>query len=199
VSESSVPKILLIVASVRSARFADRITPWLESKLESNENFELDVLDLRDHPLPAYDLPRSPASAPRHYRDDAERAVGEQLEVADGFLILTPEYNHGYPGSLKNVLDHFFIEFAHKPVAFVGYGSVGASRAIEQLRQVFVEYDVVSTRHALHIVGPQMREIMGGANDVLDTLNERLDMVIANLLWWTNALRDARSLVSVAG
>jgi NAD(P)H-dependent FMN reductase len=197
VSDSSVPRILLIVASVRSARFADRLTPWLEAQLSGNENLELDVLDLRDHPLPLYDLPKSPASTPRQYRDDTERSIGEQLDAADGFLILTPEYNHGYPGALKNALDHFFAEFAHKPVAFVGYGSVGASRAIEQLRQVMVELEAVSTRHALHIVGTQMREIMGGATDVLDTMNERLDMVVANLLWWTTALRDVRSLATV--
>jgi NAD(P)H-dependent FMN reductase len=109
------------------------------------------VLDLRDHPLPFFDgIP--PARAPREYAHDAVAAVGRQIDAADAFVIVTGEYNHGYPAVLKNLLDWTFPEWQRKPVGFVGWGNVGGARAIEQLREVVIEMEMAPIRFAVHVL-----------------------------------------------
>jgi len=111
------------------------------------------VVDLRDLTLPNYDLPTPPAMAFRQYGSDVEQGLGERLDAADGFIVITNEFNHGYSAALKNVLDHYFIELSHKPIAFLGYGNVGGARAIEQLRQVVIELDMVPIKYSVNIPG----------------------------------------------
>ncbi len=192
----STPRIGVIVASTRTVRFADHPLAWLTATLAERNDLEFTVIDVREHPLPFYDLPKAPAMAPRQYSSDAERALGEQFDALDGYVIIVNEFNHGYSAALKNVLDHFSDEFHRKPVAFVGYGNVGGARAIEQLRQVAAELEMVSIRHAIHITGPQMAPIReGGAAEaeVFASLDPRLEMVVNDLVWWSNALKTARA------
>ncbi len=190
------PTIAIIVASTRTTRFADLPLSWIVERLGKRDDLAIEVLDLRDHQLPYYDSPLPPARAPRTYHSEAERAVGEILDRADGFLVITNEFNHGYSAALKNVLDHFFVEFRRKAVAFVGYGNVGGSRAIEQLRQVAAELELASTRHAVHIMGVQMMQIRtepDSATGIFEALNDRLELVVNDLVWWATALRTARA------
>lgn len=168
---------------------------WILGRLRERTDLSIEVVDLREHPLPFYDLPTPPAMAGRVYTSVEERALGALLDAADGYLVITNEFNHGYSAALKNVIDHFFVEFRRKAIAFVGYGNVGGSRAIEQLRQVSAELEMVSTRHAVHIMGTQMREIRQdetARTEIFSSLDDRLDQVVGDLLWWTNALRAAR-------
>jgi len=191
-----IPTIALIVASTQSVRFADLPLGWLTDRLSARDDLALSVLDLREHPLPFYDRPTPPAKLARAYSDDRERRLGELLDAADGYLVLTNEFNHGYSAALKNTLDHYFAEFRRKAMGFVGYGNVGGSRAIEQLRQVAAELEMVSTRHALHIMGPQMQQIRSDeliAHAVFESLDDRLDTVVTDLVWWADALRRARN------
>ncbi|MES2171096.1 MAG: NAD(P)H-dependent oxidoreductase [Actinomycetota bacterium] len=189
------PRIGVIVASTRTTRFADHVLPWLGAYLDGRDDLDVTVIDLRDHPLPFYDLPASPGMAPRDYSSDEQRGLGELFDSLDGYIVITNEYNHGYSASLKNTIDHFSFEFHRKPVAFVGYGNVGGSRAIEQLRQVFAELEMVSVRHAVHLLGPSIRAIMQGADagSALTEYEPRLTQVVDDLLWWANALRAARA------
>ncbi|MCU1421241.1 MAG: NAD(P)H-dependent oxidoreductase [Microbacteriaceae bacterium] len=191
-------KIALIVASTRTTRFADAPLAWLRSRFAERADLEVTVVDLRDHPLPCYDLPVPPSMAARQYNTAAERELGELLDAADGYIILANEYNHGYTASLKNTLDHYMAEFEHKPVAFVGYGNVGGARAIEQLREVAVELDMVPVKHAVHILGPAIMAIRGG-EDAVETLAQydvRLEPLLGNLGWWVDATAAARAAVA---
>ncbi len=99
----------------------------------------------------------------------------------------SPEYNHGYPAVLKNALDHSFVEWQRKPVAFVGYGNVGGARAIEQLRQVVVELEMVPLRHAVHILPEVVRVAREAARPVdpavFASLEARADLLAADLAW----------------
>jgi NAD(P)H-dependent FMN reductase len=193
---AAVVRIAIVVASTRTQRFADYPLAWLLDRLGSREDLELSVIDVRDVSLPYYDLPKAPALAHRAYSSDAERVLGEQIDSIDGFVFLVNEFNHGYSAALKNVLDHYFAEFEHKPAAFFGYGNVGGSRAIEQLRQVVAELDMVSVRESLHIFGMQFAPIREGgaaAAAVFETLEPRLTAMTDHLLWWARALRAART------
>ena len=127
------PRLQIIVASTRPTRFADKPLAWLVERLAKRDGLEFEILDMRDHPLALYDLADSPARTPREYAREDIVALGRALDRADGYIVLTSEYNHGYPASLKNALDHVFVELNRKPVSFLGYGGVGAARAIEQL------------------------------------------------------------------
>ncbi len=190
------PLIGVIIASNRAERFADHVIGWLTQQLTIRADLDIDLIDVREVALPFYDLPVPPAKAHRVYRSDTEQRLGARLEAAEGYLILTNEYNHGYSAALKNVLDHFFIEFVHKPVALVGYGNVGGARAIEQLRNVIAELDMVSVRETVNILGHQFAPIRDGgvnARHVFETLNPKLTVMTDNLLWWSRALTSARS------
>jgi NAD(P)H-dependent FMN reductase len=192
---ASTPHIAIIIASTRPNRFADFVVSWLLTQTASRRDFTFEVIDLRDHPLPFYELPGSPAMAPRAYSSDAERALGEKLDAAGGFLIVTNEYNHGYSAVLKNTLDYYFTEWNRKPISFVGYGNVGGARAIEQLRQVADELDMASVRPTVNILGKYFMDIRGGA-DVTETLRPlevRLEALLSDLHWWTVALSTARA------
>ena len=85
---------------------------------------------------------------PKPERDDVA-TLGNAIDRADGFVVLTGEYNHGYPAVLKNAMDWTFVEWRHKPITFVGWGNVGGARAIEQLRAVAVEFEMAPLRHAV--------------------------------------------------
>jgi NAD(P)H-dependent FMN reductase len=190
------PRVALIIASTRTTRFADPVAAWVQQTLDARGDLELDVIDVREVALPAYDLPTPPAIAHREYANATERALGERLDAADGYLIVTHEFNHGYSAPLKNLLDHYFAEFEHKPVAFVGYGNVGGSRAIEQLRQVIIELNMVSVRESVHVFGhlfPAVRAGGEAADEALASLEPRLTTMTNHLLWWTRALAVARA------
>jgi NAD(P)H-dependent FMN reductase len=189
------PRLQIIVASTRPTRFADKPLAWLVERLAKRDDLEFEILDMRDHPLALYDLADSPARTPREYAREDIAALGRALDRADGYIVLTSEYNHGYPASLKNALDHVFVELNRKPVSFVGYGGVGAARAIEQLRLVCIEFEMAPLRHAVHILpNVMLPALQAGVFDleVFAPLDQRLEMLIGDLLWWTNALRAAR-------
>jgi NAD(P)H-dependent FMN reductase len=189
------PRLQIVVGSTRPTRFADKPLAWLLDRLSSRDDIDLDVLDLRDHPLALFNLALSPARTHREYPSEDVRRLGQAFDSADGYIMLTSEYNHGYPASLKNALDYVFVEFNHKPVSFVGYGNVGGARAIEQLRLVSIEFEMAPLRHAVHILPDVMRPAMMAEEfdlEIFAPLDERLEMLINDLTWWTNALKAAR-------
>jgi NAD(P)H-dependent FMN reductase len=193
---STVPNILIIVASTRTARFADFPLAWVQERTAGRSDFAFQVLDLRDNLLPFYDLQSAPAMAPRVYETELARTIGEKLDAADGFLVITNEYNHGYSAALKNLLDHYFVEFNRKPISYVGYGNAGGSRAIEQLRQVAGELDMVSVRPTVHVFGPQLMAIRQDASTaagIFESLEPRLELLLTDLRWWASALHTARA------
>ena len=192
---TSVAHIVIVVASQRTNRFADYPLRWLLEQTKSRTDFTFEVLDLRDHTLPSEILQNAPSMAPRQYVSEDHRAIGELLDRADGFIVLANEYNHGYSAPLKNTLDHYFVELNRKPMAFIGYGSVGGARAIEQLRQVINELDMASVRPTVNILPPFIMQIRAGNENVTEVfapLQVRLTPLLDDLHWWASALKVAR-------
>jgi NAD(P)H-dependent FMN reductase len=188
------PHIVIIVASTRPMRFADHPLAWVLAETSKHPEFTFEVLDLREHVLPLFERAGSPGMSPRAYGSDIERAIGEKLDAADGFLVIANEYNHSYNAPVKNLLDTFFAEWNRKPISFLGYGNVGGARAIEQLRLVAAELELASVRPTVNVLGPQIMAIRGGA-DSLETLaiyEPRLKALLADLHWWATALKVAR-------
>ncbi len=121
--------------------------------------------------------------------------MGERLDAVDGFIVIANEFNHGYSAALKNVLDHYFIELSHKPIAFLGYGNVGGSRAIEQLRQVAIELDMVPIKYSVNVMGPQFFAIREGVPvyEAFAPLETPLARLVESLEWWADATTRVRA------
>jgi NAD(P)H-dependent FMN reductase len=194
------PHIQVIQGSTRDGRFSDNVVEWVRAGLSSRRGVSVDVADLREHPLPFFDQ-GPPSRTPREYKSGEIANFANAVDRADGFVVLTAEYNHGYPAVLKNALDHAFVEWNRKPIAFVGWGNVGGARAIEQLRMVAVELEMAPVRRAVHILPDVMIPIMRGEDDpatALATLDPQLELLADDLLWWAGALSAARRGEAVA-
>lgn len=190
----SKPYILVIVGTTRDGRFSERPAAWLDSRLAARPDLSYELADLRDFPMPFYEQERPPAYGHRDYPPEIDRWA-RTVDGADGYLVITSEYNHGYPASLKNALDQVFPELNRKPIAFAGYGNVGGARAIEQLRLVAVELEMAPLRHAIHILPEVMipaRRSEPFDPELLAPLDDRLTRVLDDLVWWARALTAAR-------
>lgn len=135
------PRLVIIVGSVRDGRFGPTVARWVADQLDSFDGFEVDTLDIADvdHPLSL------PAQPPKIAREDYPRPAGlrpgtDALESADAFLVVTPEYNHSFPASLKALIDWHFTQWEAKPVGFVSYGGApGGRHAVAHLENVLTE------------------------------------------------------------
>jgi NAD(P)H-dependent FMN reductase len=131
----------------------------------------------------------------RHERkaDAALTALGQRMEQADAFVIVTPEYNHGYPAALKFLIDSIYTPWQAKPVAFVSYGGIsGGLRAVEQLRPVFAELHAVTIREVVSFANAWEQFDEAGALQQPDPARKAMARLLAQLNWWAVALRDAR-------
>jgi NAD(P)H-dependent FMN reductase len=190
------PLIELLVGTTRQARLADKPLAWIVDRLSRRDDLEIEIVDLRDHPLPFFEGPVAPIRAPREYPSEEVARLGRTFDRASGFLVLTGEYNHGYPAVLKNALDHFYVEFNRKPITFVGYGNVGGARAVEQLREVAVEFEMAPLRYAVHVLPDLLIEAIGTDEftpELFAPLDARLEAAADDLVWWSNALDAART------
>lgn len=190
------PHIAVILGSTRQGRFGDKPARWVQQQLATRPGVATELLDLRDFPLPFYDLAEAPArrgNAP--HSDPALAAWSEAIGRADAFVVVTPEYNHGYPAVLKNAFDHLYREWVRKPIAFVSYGSAGGARSIEQLRQVAIELEMAPVKRAVAIPTDIIMKFMFEGIEDLDfsSANDAANAMIDDLLWWTAALTAARA------
>jgi NAD(P)H-dependent FMN reductase len=188
--------IQVILGSTRDSRFSARAGAWVVEGLSARGDMEIELIDLRDYPLPFFDG-ISPIRTRRDYPSPEIARLGQALDRADGFVIVTPEYNHGYSAVLKNAIDHTWVEWQHKPVTFVGWGNVGGARAIEQLRLVMVELEMAPLRHAVHILPdvlvPALRAPEPFDPSLLEPLAPKLALLGDDLHWWASALATARA------
>ena len=186
------PKIGIILSTTRDNRFADIPGKWLMELAKERTDLEFELIDLRDYPLPFLNEVASNMWAPT--QNEVGRRWQKKLAEFDGYVIITAEYNHAPSGVIKNALDYAYVEWNRKPVAFVGYGSVGGARAVEQLRLIAVELQLAPIRSAVHIQGGDFMAITQGEKKLedLDYLPPLVTAMFDDLAWWANALKAAR-------
>ncbi len=184
-------KIGIVVGSTRANRFADVPTEWMKSIADRRSDIEAEILDLRDFPLPFFDEAASPAWAPS--KNEVAQAWQSRIDKLDGFIFIAPEYNRGPTAVLKNAIDYAYNEWSKKPVTFVGYGPVGAIRAVEQLRLHAIEVQMAPVRHAVHILMTDfMAARQGTPLHEMDHLNKSAEQALDQLAWWGRVLKNAR-------
>jgi NAD(P)H-dependent FMN reductase len=187
--------IKVIAGSTREGRFSDKAAAWIAEEIKKQDNVAVEVLDLRDYDVPFFNEPMSPSFKQESYKNEAVARFTKKIEEGDAFVIVTPEYNHGTSGVLKNALDWVYPEWNNKAVAFVSYGGVGGARAVEQLRQNVIELQMAPIRNSVHIPGEQYFQVLFGKMDVKElfaSVSKQAEDMITQLLWWARALKNAR-------
>ena len=190
------PKIAIIIGSTRPTRFADKPAQWMLKQAQARDDIEVELVDLRDHSLPFFNEMASNMWMPSQ-NPEAVRWQ-ETIGRFDGYIFVVAEYNRSITGVLKNALDQAYKEWNRKPFTAIGYGGTGASRAIEHLRGIAVELQMVSTHAAVHIGGGDFMAVfpMGGNKPIeeieanlLPSANTALD----ELVWWAKATMAAKA------
>ncbi len=187
-------KMGLIVGSTRPNRFADTPVRWLVEGAAARADLKLEVLDLRDQRLPFFDEPASPGYTGGVYTRPEAEAWRKRIGEFDAFIATVAEYNHGPTAALKNAFDSAYLEWQRKPIAFVGYGGVGAARAIETLRGVVIELQMAPIKQEVNIgMEPYLGIVRGGRtlNDY-EYLVQSRGAMFDQLVWWGQALKAAR-------
>jgi NAD(P)H-dependent FMN reductase len=198
--DGDVMRIALIVGSTRPNRFADHPVKWIQQGAATRSDLELETLDLRDWPLPFFAEPTPPVFSGGVFTDPLAQRWGLKIAEFDGFIICTAEYNHGPPAVLKNALDYAMIEWKHKPVSYVGYGGVGAARAIEHLKLTAIELRMAPLSLAVHIGLEAFLGVLsqGKSLDDYPYLIDARTLMFNQLLWWARALAPARAAHTLA-
>jgi NAD(P)H-dependent FMN reductase len=188
----SKPKIGIIVGSTRANRFADKPTEWIANIAKAHTDLDFEVVDLRDYPMPFFEEATSPAWAPS--QNEVAQRWQKKIDELDGYIFITAEYNRGPTAVLKNAIDYAYNEWNNKPAAFVGYGGVGAARAIEQLRLHAVEMQMAPTRAGVHILMADFMAVLqqGKKLEEFDHLNQSATAMLNQLAWWAKAQKTAR-------
>ena len=137
-------KVGIIIGSTRPGRKAEDVARWLHAIASARSDASFELVDIKDYNLPLLDEPVPPSMG--QYGKEHTQRWGAKVAEFDGYVFVTPEYNHGPSGALKNALDYLFAEWNNKAAGFVGYGSVGGTRAVEQLRLIAAELQMATVR-----------------------------------------------------
>src|SRR3954464_8946991 len=140
-------RIAIIVGSTRPGRHARAVADWVLGQTSGRPGARYEIIDLADYPLPHLDEPMPPSFG--QYQHDHTKAWAATIGGYDGFIFVPPEYNHSTSGVLKNAIDYLYAEWNNKAAAFVSYGSLGGARAIEHLRAICSETQLVHVRQQL--------------------------------------------------
>ena len=188
----SPPKIAIIISSTRQTRFGEKPARWIYDIASKRSDMEVELIDLRDYPMPFFDEVASNAWAPT--QNEVGLRWQKKIAEFDGYIFITAEYNRGVTGVLKNALDYAYVEWNKKVAAYVGYGSVGGARAVEHLRLISVELQMHPTRTGVHIQGADFMAVsrQGKSLTEIEHLQPNATAMLDELVWWTNAVKTAR-------
>ena len=182
-------KIKVIVGSTRANRFSEKPAQWIFDLAKQRADLDVELLDLRDYPLPFFEEAMPPGLAKDSYTNPVVVKWRDKIREADGFIICTPEYNHGYPAVLKNALDYTYFAWARKAVAFV---ALGRRRRHARRRAAAAGRPSSSTwcRPAGPCTSPTRGSSRTSASIATDQNNNAAKALLDHLTWWTGALEE---------
>lgn len=137
-------RIAIIVGSTRPNRVARQVADWVNENAQQHGGAEFELVDLVDYDLPLLDEPLPPAMG--QYANEHTKKWSEKIASFDGYIFVTPEYNHSVPGALKNAVDYLYAEWNNKSIGFISYGSAGGTRAVEAWRLIAAELQLADVR-----------------------------------------------------
>jgi NAD(P)H-dependent FMN reductase len=191
------PRIALIIGSTRATRFADKPAQWMLTQAQARDDMEVELVDLRDFDLPLFNEMASNMWMPS--ADPHAVAWQKKLAEFDGYVFVVAEYNRSITGSLKNALDQAYVEWVRKPMGAIAYGSMGGARALEHLRNIAVELQMVPVRNAVHIGGGDFFKVhpIGGNAAIAEieaSLMASAKATLDDVVWWAKATMAAKAV-----
>src|SRR5712691_3749711 len=182
-------KIAVIIGSTRPGRVGESVAKWVYELAKKRTEAEFELVDTRDFNLPLLDEPVSPIM--RQYNKSHTKVWAAKIGSFDGYVFVTPEYNHGISGALKNAIDFLFREWNNKAAGFVSYGGAGGARAVEQLRLVLAEVQMATVHNQVLLsmfTDFENFSVFKPASQHEKSVNAMFDQVIA----WGGALKSLR-------
>jgi NAD(P)H-dependent FMN reductase len=185
-------KIAIVISTTRDTRFGHKPAKWVQDIAAQRGDVDAEIVDLRDFPMPFFNEVASNAWAPS--QNPVAQKWQKKVAEFDGYIFVTAEYNHSMPAVLKNALDYAYPEWNKKAASFVGYGGVGGSRAVEQLRLVAAELQLATIRNGVYIQGADFMAVWKNGGELKDIphLQPNVNEMLDQLVWWTRALKAAR-------
>ena len=183
-------KLAIVIGSTRPGRKADAVARWVLGIAQKHAGAEFEIVDIKDYNLPLLDEPVPPSMG--QYTQPHTKAWAAKIAAFDGYVFVTPEYNHGPSGALKNAIDFLYAEWNNKAAGFVGYGSMGGARAVEQLRLVMGELQVADVRAQV------MLSLFTDFENFTtfkpsDRHEKSVDAMLEQLIAWSGALKTLRA------
>lgn len=174
-------RLAVVVGSTREGRFGPTVASWFVDQARRRDDVTVDVIDLAHTDIPS-------------------EALSGAIDAADAFVVVTPEYNHSFPGPLKSAIDSIRTGWFAKPVAFVSYGGLsGGLRAVEPLRGVFAELHAVTIRETVSFHMARERFDGDGNPKDPDVVNSAAHALLEQLTWWATTLRAGRAARTYRG
>src|SRR5580765_6271955 len=182
-------RIAIIMGSTRPGRKAETVAKWVYEIAQKRSDAEFELVDIKDFNLPLLDEPVPPIMG--QYNQPHTKIWAAKMGSFDGYVFVTPEYNHGISGALKNAIDFLFAEWNNKAAGFVSYGGVGGARAVEQLRLVLAEVQIATVRNQVLLsmyTDFENFSVFKPASQHEKSVNAMFDQVVA----WSSALKTLR-------
>ena len=185
-------KIAIIISTTRALRFGDKAAEWIRDIAAARDDMEVELIDLRDYPMPFFDETATNPWVPSENR--VAQRWQRKIAEFDGYVFVLAEYNRGLAAVLKNALDYVYPEWNRKAAGIVGYGWVGGARAVEQLRLIAAELQLLAIRTTVYIQGADFVAASQNGKDLREVayLQSGAKNTLDELVWWTTSLKAAR-------
>ena len=184
------PKLGVIVASVREGRMGGPVSQWLLDRAKAHGQFEIRPLDLKEIDLPLLSERNHPRL--QRYEQESTKAWSRMVDEVDALVIVTPEYNFSSPPALVNALDHLYVEWHYKPAGFVSYGGMaGGSRSVQMTKLIVTTLKMVPLDEAVNITYVT-RHVKDGVFTPEERHEKSVTTMLDELMRWTNALAPLR-------
>lgn len=181
-------KIGIIIGSVRPGRLGESVGKWVYEQAKKRDDAEFELIDLMDYNLPLMDEPNLPAI--KKYTKDHTKVWSAKIDEFDGYIIVTPEYNHSTSGALKNALDFLYQEWNNKAVGFVSYGAISGARAVESLRPMMAQFQMADVR--AQVMLSNFTDFEDGKCKPHPRQEESAKVLFDQVIAWSNALKVLR-------
>jgi NAD(P)H-dependent FMN reductase len=182
-------KIGIIIGSTRPGRRAPQLADWVQGTAKARKDATFEIVDIKDYDLPVLDEPMPPSMG--NYQQPHTKAWAEKIDSLDGFVFVTPEYNHSISGALKNAIDFVYKEWNNKAAGFVSYGTTGGARAVEHLRGIMAEVQVADVR--AHVSLSLFTDYVNFTDfKPADWHIAQLNTMLEQLVSWAGALKAVR-------
>ncbi|WP_163506706.1 NADPH-dependent FMN reductase [Fodinicola acaciae] len=189
-------RIAIVLGSTRPGRRAEIVARWVAEVAKRHHDAEFELVDIGAYGLPMLDEP-APAMT-GDYRNEHTKRWAAAIDGFDGYVFVTPEYNHSFPAALKNAIDFLYAEWNDKAAGFVGYGAYGGMRAVEQLRLILAEMKVATVRTQVALSKHTDRDLFVDPENWRPSGDRDLTEMLDQLIAWSNALRTLQPVSAAA-